>query len=108
MTENKKLNNKIELSCKLSTPELRRRKEAVIAHLKKQILYTRELKNGFAYKFPGADTIIDELITFIKTERLCCKFFTFNISIAGHKSETWLKITGPQGAKDFIKTELEL
>jgi hypothetical protein len=66
------------------------------------------LKNGFAYKFPGADTIIDELITFIKTERLCCKFFTFNISIAGHKSETWLKITGPQGAKDFIKTELEL
>ena len=108
MTENKKLNNKIELICKLTTPELRRRKEMVIANLKKQVLYTKELKNGFAYKFPGADTIIDELITFIKTERLCCEFLTFNISIAGDKSETWLKITGSQGAKDFIKTELEL
>jgi hypothetical protein len=41
MTENKKLNNKIELSCKLSTPELRRRKEAVIAHLKNKFFIQR-------------------------------------------------------------------
>jgi hypothetical protein len=45
---------------------------------------------------------------FIKTERECCDFFTFNLSISGDKSETWLELTGAEGAKDFISTELGL
>jgi hypothetical protein len=97
-----------ELTCKLTTPELRERKATVIATLKKQILLTKELRNGFAYRFPGSDSIVDELATFVKTERACCDFFRFTLSISGNKSETWLKITGPKDAKDFIKTELEL
>ncbi len=101
-------NKKQELTCKLTTPELRERKATVIASLKKQLLEKKELKNGFAYKFSGSDTMVDELATFVKTERACCDFFIFNLSINGDKSEAWLEITGPKGAKDFIKTELEL
>lgn len=101
-------NKKGELTCKLTTPELRERKATVIASLKKQMLEKKELKDGFAYKFGGSDTMVDELATFVKTERACCDFFIFNLSISGNKSEAWLKITGPKGAKDFIKTELEL
>jgi hypothetical protein len=97
-----------ELSCKLTTPELRERKATVIASLKNQILLTRELKNGFAYRLRGSDSMVDELATFVKTERACCDFFNFDISITGNKTEARLKITGPKGAKDFIKTELEL
>ena len=96
------------LTCKLTTPELKERKSEVIANLKRQILRTRELKNGFAYRFPGADSIVDELAAFVKTERACCNFFRFTLSISGNKSETWLKLAGPKGAKDFIKAELEL
>ena len=101
-------NKKQELTCKLTTPELRERKATVIASLKKQMLGKKELKNGFAYKFNGSDTMVDELATFVKTERACCDFFIFNLSISGDKSEAWLEITGPKGAKDFIKTELDL
>src|SRR5206468_1473563 len=95
-------------TCKLTTPEFRKRKSIVIASLKKQIREKKELKNGFAYKFSGSDIMVDELTTFIKTERTCCDFFIFNLSINGDKSEAWLEITGPKGAKDFIKTELGL
>jgi hypothetical protein len=42
-----------KLTCKLTTPELSERKASVIANLKKQIILTRELKNGFAYRFPA-------------------------------------------------------
>ena len=101
-------NKKGVLTCKLTTPELRERKATVIANLKKQVLQRKELKNGFAYKFNGSDTMVDELTTFVKTERVCCDFFIFNLSISGDKSEAWLEITGPKGAKDFIKTELEM
>jgi hypothetical protein len=101
-------NKKAELSCKLTTPELRHRKETVIKSLKNQILEKKELKNGFAYKFTGSDKMVDELAEFVKTERACCNFFVFNLSISGDKSEAWLEITGPKGAKDFITSELDM
>lgn len=97
-----------ELRCKLPTPELQKRKETVIASLKKRILDKKELQNGFAFKFGGTDEILDELMDFIKTERACCAFFTFGLSISGDKSEAWLELTGENGAKDFVTSELRL
>ena len=97
-----------EPGCKLTTPELRKRKETVIASLKQQILDKKELKDGYAFKFPGTDEVLNELTEFIKTERACCDFFTFGLSISGDKSEAWLELTGVDGAKDFIKSELGL
>ena len=95
------------LTCKLTTPELRKRKATVIASLKKQMLQKKELINGYAYKFKGTDAVLDELSSFIKTERACCDFFVYSISISGDKSEAWLSLTGAEGVKEFIKTELE-
>ena len=97
-----------DLSCKLTTPELQKRKETVLASLKKQVMERRELNEGYAFKFPGSDKMIDELTEFIKTERECCDFFVFNLSINGDKSEAWLEITGVEGVKEFIALELEM
>lgn len=97
-----------QLACKLTTPELQKRKATVLASLKKRILEKKELSNGYAYRFIGSDEVIDELTEFIKTERECCDFFTFNLSINGDKSEAWLELKGAEGAKEFIKSELEL
>jgi hypothetical protein len=97
-----------DLSCKLTTADKRARIETVIASLKKQVIETKELENGFAYKFIGSDKIIDELAEFVKTERLCCDFFSFNISVSGDATEAWLQITGPAGTKDFITSELTM
>ena len=97
-----------ELSCKPSTPKLTKRKETVLKSLKQQILETVELSDGYAFKFPGTDKVLDELAEFIKTERTCCDFFIFGLSISGDTSEAWLELTGPEGAKDFITGELGL
>ncbi|OJY89398.1 MAG: hypothetical protein BGP14_05500 [Sphingobacteriales bacterium 44-15] len=77
-----------------------------MASLKQHILEKRALENGFAFKFPGTDDVLDELIAFVKTERECCVFFTFTISVSGDKSETWLELTGADGVKEFITSEL--
>lgn len=95
-----------ELSCKLTTQELQERKETVLKELKEQVIVKEELENGYAFKFPGTDQVLDQLSEFIKTERACCDFFIFGLSISGDKSEIWLELTGPEGAKDFVKTEL--
>jgi len=101
-------NKKEVLSCRLTTPKLRERKETVIKSLKSKILTKKELKNGYAYKLVGTDKMLDDLVEFIKAEKVCCGFFIFNLSISGGKNNALLKITGPKGVKDFIKTELEL
>jgi len=94
------------LVCKLTTPELQKRRETVIASLNKKLIEKKELRSGFAYKFPGNDEMIDELTSFIKSERECCDFFTFNLSVSGDKSEAWLELSGPEGVKEVITTEL--
>jgi hypothetical protein len=96
------------IACKLTSPEMQRRKAEVLAILKQKVITREELNDGYKYKFDGNDEIIDELILFIKSERACCDFFSFDLSIGDNKSNIWLSITGPEGAKDFIRTEMDL
>jgi hypothetical protein len=100
--------NKGEMVCKLTNSELQKRKATVIADLKKKILDKKELKNGYAFKFEASDEILDELTDFVKAERQCCDFFQFAILVNASHSEVWLELTGEEGAKEFIQTELAL
>ena len=94
------------ITCKLTTPELQKRKATVIADLKALVLERNELEDGYSYKFEGKDEILDKLNEFIKTERMCCDFFTFQITV--EENAALLKITGPDGAKEFLKEEVDL
>ena len=93
------------VSCQLTSTELQERKRTVIASLGKQVQEKKELPDGYAYRFLGTDTVLDELISFIKTERQCCGFFDFGLSVHNEGS-VWLELTGPKGAKDFIDAEI--
>lgn len=88
--------------------DLRKRKETVLTTLKEKIVERKELPNGYAFRFEGSDSTLDEIVEFIKTERNCCDFFIFNLSISGDKSEAWLELTGVDGVKDFVTDELGL
>jgi hypothetical protein len=96
------------VACKLTSPEMQKRKQEVLAVLKSKVLARQDLANGYKYKFAGSDDLLDQVITFIKSERACCDFFTFDLSVSDNQSYLWLSITGQDGAKDFIKTEMDL
>ena len=94
------------LSCKLTTPELQKRKATIIAELKVIVISREELSDGYRYAFKGTDGILDKLNEFIKTERMCCDFFTFRLTV--EKEQALLDITGPAGAKEFLKEDINL
>jgi hypothetical protein len=96
------------LVCKLTTPELQQRKKTVIAELKKLVLEKVETSQGAKFKFEGSDKTIDLLTSFIKTERLCCDFFIFALYVKDENAFTWLELSGPEGTKEFIETEIGL
>ena len=90
----------------MTAPELQQRKATIIAELKRSVIRRIELDHGYVYEFDGNDLLLDHLVAFIKTERMCCDFFTFLLEVNGQK--TTLTITGPEGAKAFLTSELEL
>lgn len=106
--QNSSTTNCATVTCQLTSPELRQRKETVIASLKRQVLSRQELANGFVYEFRGSDALVDELAEFVKTERQCCDFFEFELRFGREGEAAWLRLTGPAGAKEFIVQELGL
>ena len=96
------------LACTLTSSELQRRKETVLASLKKAVLERKELQDGFTFRFDGKDDMLDQLTEFVKSERSCCSFFKFRLTIDGNSESIWLDLTGPEGAKAFVTEELKL
>lgn len=99
--------NNIQLTCKLTTAELRQRKRTVIAELKGLVKEKIETDSGYRYRFDGSDAILDLLNSFIKTERLCCDFFVFTLTAFNDAQSTWLELSGPEGTKEFIVHEIQ-
>jgi len=99
--------DKQAFTCKLSSPELQKRKATVIAQLKSTIVEKVELSNGFSYKFKNTDATIDLLANFIKTERECCDFFNFNMFVS-RDQYILMDISGAEGIKTFIHDEIGL
>src|SRR5688500_1595572 len=94
------------LTCKLTTPELQRRRATVIAELQKIVSRREEVSDGLKLTFQSNDETLDKLLDFIKSERLCCDFFSFQLFIVGEHAV--LGITGPEGTVHFLEQEVGL
>jgi hypothetical protein len=66
-----------------------------------------ELPNGYAFRFrPGGVSLV-ELADWVETERRCCPFFDLAIEAEREGGSVWLKITGREGDKQFIRGEFK-
>jgi hypothetical protein len=66
----------------------------------------RELEDGYALGLPLDTPMIYKVAEYISNERLCCPFFDFGVDIPAGGSRLWLRLTGGEGVKDFLRAEL--
>jgi len=66
----------------------------------------RELPDGWALRLPNDDGTLLSIARWIVDERRCCPFFTFALDSEPLPGALWLRITGPEGAKDALRAEL--
>ena len=66
----------------------------------------RELPDGWALRLPNDDGTLLYNARRIVDERRCCPFFTFALDSEPLPGALWLRITGPEGAKDALRAEL--
>jgi hypothetical protein len=78
---------------------------ALVARLfGERVLEKADLPNGYAFRFP-ADAL-DELAQFVSRERRCCPFLAFEIVVTPAESPVSLRLTGPEGTREFLAAEL--
>jgi hypothetical protein len=63
-----------------------------------------ELKNGYAFHFTVKELAL--AAEFVDFESRCCPFFGFELQLQRDRGPLVLRITGPDGVKEFIRAEL--
>ena len=66
----------------------------------------KELPDGFAFRYPSDPTVIVNLAEWITLERRCCSFFNFALGVEPDDGPVWLSLTGGEGVKEFLQTEI--
>src|SRR5271167_368574 len=65
----------------------------------------RELHDGFEFEFPN-DTATFQLVSeWVGGERLCCPFFDIDVHVEREHGNLWLRLTGREGVKQFIRAD---
>ena len=68
---------------------------------------TRELENGFAFRFLNQPEQLVHIARFIERESRCCPFLGFALEVEPSAGPVWLHVTGAEGTKAFLLAELD-
>lgn len=93
----------VPVACTLESQELAERIEAMEAELLAFAEETHELPDGIAHRFSESAAIRRALSDLIASERECCPFLHFELVFEPGPGPIWLKVTGPEAARPFIR-----
>ena len=66
----------------------------------------RELPDGYAFRLPADSGTLLKAAEFISLEKLCCPFLGFALEVEPEGGPAWLRLTGREGVKAFIREEV--
>ena len=90
--------------CSLTTAELREREATLLAQFRSAVVETEELQDGFVFHLTGGGKVIDLTAELIVAERECCPFLTFEIVALPNKGPLIVRVTGPAGTREFVRS----
>lgn len=96
-------NNPAPLVCTLAAGELANRREEIMQKLLKQATDVREIDQGFEFIFLGEEALVSDLMEFIRFERNCCRFLSFDLAFEPEQGPVRLRILGTPDAKPIIR-----
>jgi len=63
--------------------------------------------DGFTFVFEPGAKLDEQIKSWLAKEKRCCPFFSFKATREGAPASLMLRISGPQGAKEILRSELE-
>ena len=68
---------------------------------------TRELEDGYEFRFPGGSEWSGKLLELIHSERQCCRFLEFELSFEPEQGPIWFRVRGSAQVKAFLEAMME-
>ena len=102
----KELSDNVPIACALTAAELSDRQAALLAQFRSAVVETEELQDGYAFRLSGDGKWIELIAELIAAERECCPFLTFELAALPNRGPLIIRVTGPAGTKEFLKTLL--
>lgn len=93
----------MQIFCNLTDAAFRERESLLLARFREAVAETTELPDGFAFHAPGERGWIALLAELMVAERECCPFMRFELAAEPNMGRVTLSVTGPPGAKAFLK-----
>jgi hypothetical protein len=93
------------VACCLTDVELRQREATLLAQFKSALTATEEIADGYAFRIPGENRWLALVADLIIAERECCPFLTFELTAEPRMGALTIRITGPEGTKEFLKSQ---
>ena len=104
--ESTTMSEDIRVACCLSDAELRKRVATLLARFGPAVIAAEELRDGYVFWVPGDKKWMGVVWEAIVAERECCPFLTFELTAQPNLGPVSVRVTGPAGTKDFLKTIL--
>jgi hypothetical protein len=67
----------------------------------------QEMPDGFGFRLPASSAMLLKVAEYIANERLCCAFLHFTVEIEPEQGPIWLRLTGGEGVKDYMRSIFE-
>jgi hypothetical protein len=64
-----------------------------------------ELPDGFEFEFAPDQATVQTVSEWAAGERFCCPFFDIDLRFVHDHGGFWLRLTGREGVKQFIKLD---
>ena len=100
------MTDEIPVVCCLSDEEMRNREANLLAQFKSVLVTTEEVSDGYLFRIPSDQKWIALAAELIVAERECCPFLRFELAADPGMGPVTLRITGPSGTKEFIRSFL--
>ena len=92
--------------CTLSEGERQKRRTQVLDRVFARVQETRALDDGYSLRFAADEALLAELMELIQLERQCCAFLRFRLTVEPGGGPVWLELTGPEGTKAFLESQI--
>ena len=90
----------------MSDEEMRNREATLLAQFKSALVTTEDVSDGYLFRIPADKKWISRAAELIVTERECCPFLRFELAADPGMGPVTLRMTGPSGTKEVIKSVL--
>ena len=98
----------LPIACTLGPAAIKARREDLLGNLVRRAAERVELQNGYRVRFTAEPGLLRTIADVIETERQCCRFLRFELTVEPDERSMWLEFTGPQGTREFLAGMLDL